>query len=176
MLNQPTISRLRELRLTGMADAFFEQLEKPLPDLDFESRLGMLIDREYHLRENRRLQKRLKQAKIQQQACVEDIDYKHPRKLDKSRMLEIARLQWINKHLNVFFTGKTGGGKTYLACALAHKACLSGLTAKYYRLPCLWNELKTSKAAGTYAKLLVDLGLVGSTFEVFNPFQDRERR
>lgn len=157
MLNKPTVERLRELRLSGMADAFFEQLEKPLPDLDFESRLGILIDREYHLRENRRLKRRLSQAKIQQQACIEDIDYKHPRKLDKPKMLELARLQWINKHLNVLFTGKTGCGKTYLACALAHNACLSGFSARYYRLPRLWNELKTAKADGTYAKLLSDL-------------------
>src|ERR1700733_7667065 len=83
MLNHPTLEKLRTLRLTGMADAFSEQLTKPLPDLDFESRLGLLIEREWYLRENRRLTRRLQQAKLQQTACIEDIDFKHPRGLNQ---------------------------------------------------------------------------------------------
>lgn len=154
MLINPTLNRLRELKLAGMADAFAEGLEKPLPDLDFESRLSIMIDREYYLRENRRLKRRLAQAKLHQQACVEDIDYQHPRGLDKSSFLEVTRLQWIHQHLNLLITGKTGCGKTYLACALAHKACLSGLTSKYYRMMRLFEELKIAKANGTYVNLL----------------------
>lgn len=157
MLNHPTLEKLRSLRLTGMADAFCEQLTKPLPDLDFESRLGLLIEREWYLRENRRLKRRLQQAKLQQTACIEDIDFKHPRGLNKSTILELARAQWIHQHLNLLITGPTGCGKTYLACAIAHKACLAGLTSRYYRLPRLWHELKIAKADGTYTNWLSQL-------------------
>ena len=150
MLNNPTLDKLRSLRLTGMVDAFQEQLHKPLPDLDFEERLGMLIEREWILRENRRLKRRLSQAKLQQTACAEDIDFKHPRGLSKANVIELARGQWISQHLNLMITGPTGCGKTYLACAMAHKACLTGFTSRYYRLPRLWHELKVAKADGTY--------------------------
>lgn len=160
MLNQPTLDRLRVLKLTGMAEAFTEQLQKPIPDLDFEARLGLLIDREWYLRENRRLSRRLGQAKLQQSACVEDIDFKHPRGLNKSAIQELARGQWVQQHMNLLITGPTGCGKTYLACALAHKACLIGYTARYYRLPRLWNELKIAKANGTYANWLSQLAKI----------------
>ena len=150
MLNHPTLEKLRTLRLTGMADAFQEQLTTPLPDLDFESRLGLLIEREWYLRENRRLKRRLQQAKFKQAACMEDINFKHSRGLEKSTVLELARGQWIHQHLNLLITGPTGCGKTYLACAFAHKACLTGFTSRYYRLPRLWHELKVAKADGTY--------------------------
>ena len=160
MLNQPTLDKLRALKLTGMADAFCEQLQKPIPDLDFEDRLALLIDREYYLRENRRLNRRLSQAKLQQSACIEDVDFKHPRGLNKSVMQELARGQWIQQHLNLLITGPTGCGKTYLACALAHKGCLIGFTARYYRLPRLWHELKIAKANGTYANWLSQLAKI----------------
>lgn len=160
MLNHLTLEKLRTLRLTGMADAFQEQLEKPLPDLDFESRLGLLIEREWYLRENRKLKRRLSQAKLQQIACVEDIDFKHPRGLNKSTISELARGQWIHQHLNLLITGPTGCGKTYLACALAHKACLTGFTSRYYRLPRLWHELKIAKADGTYTQWLSQLAKI----------------
>lgn len=160
MLSNPTLDRLRELKLTGMVEAFHEQLSKPMPDLDFESRLVMLIDREYYLRENRRLKRRLTFARLQQQACIEDIDYTPDRKLDKGKISELARLQWVHQHLNLLITGKTGCGKTYFACAIAQKACLSGLTSKYYRLSRLWNDLKIAKANGTYANLLAQIAKI----------------
>lgn len=154
MLHHPTVDKLRSLKLTGMADAFVEQLQQPSLDLDFEARLGLLIEREWLLRENRRLQRRLQQAKLQQNACLEDIDYAHPRGLTKAIIHDLLRCHWVHQHLNLLITGPTGCGKTYLACALAHKACLSGLTAKYYRLPRLWHDLKVAKANGTYAAWL----------------------
>lgn len=160
MLNNPTLNRLRELKFAGMADAFAEQLEKPMPDLDFESRLAILVDREYYLRENRRLKRRLTQAKLHQKACIEDIDYQHPRGLDKANFLELTRLQWVQQHLNLLITGKTGCGKTYLACALAHKACLTGFTAKYYRLTRLLEELKIAKANGTHPLVLSQIAKI----------------
>ena len=160
MLNNPSLEKLRALRLTGMADAFQEQLTKPLPDLDFEARLGFLIEREWFLRENRKMTRRLSQAKLQQAACIEDLDFKHPRGLNKANILELAQGQWIRQHLNLLITGPTGCGKTYLACALAHKACLSGFSSRYYRLPRLWNELKVARANGTYSDWLSQLARV----------------
>jgi len=160
MLNQPTLEKLRSLKLSGMAEAFSEQLQRPMPDLDFEDRLGLLIDREWYLRENRRLSRRLAQAKLKQNACIEDIDFKHERSLHKSIIQELVRGQWMSQHLNLLLTGPTGCGKTFLACALAHKACLIGFTARYYRLPRLWHELKISKVNGTYANWLSQLAKI----------------
>jgi DNA replication protein DnaC len=160
MLNQPTLDKLRALKLSGMADAFSEQLQKPMTDLDFESRLGLLIDREYYLRENKRLNRRLAQAKFKEKASIEDIDFKHERSLNKSVVQELIRGQWIYQHLNLLITGPTGCGKTYLSCAFAHKACLLGFTARYYRLPRLWNELKIARANGTYANWLSQLAKI----------------
>lgn len=160
MLNQPTLEKLRALKLTGMANALQEQLTKPLPDLDFESRLGMLIDQEWLLRENRKLQRRLTQAKLQQSACIEDIDYEKPRGLVKAKLLELSRSQWLQQRLNLLITGPTGCGKTYIACALAHRACLDGFTSRYYRLPRLWEELKIAKANGTYTHWLMQLAKI----------------
>ncbi|HBD7093948.1 TPA: IS21-like element helper ATPase IstB [Legionella pneumophila] len=154
MLNNPTLDKLHALKLTGMAEAFSEQLQRPLSELDFEERLGLLVEREYLLRDNRKMARRLKQAKLQQNACMEDMDYKHPRGLNKAAVLELFRCQWVQQHLNLLITGPTGCGKTYIACALAHKACLTGLTARYFRLPRLWNELKIAKASGSYASWL----------------------
>ena len=160
MLNQPTLDKLRTLKLTGMANAFQEQLIKPLPDLDFEARLGMLVDQEWLLRENRKLQRRLSQAKLQQAACIEDIDYEKSRGLVKTKVLELSRSNWLQQHLNLLITGSTGCGKTYLACALAHRACLDGYTSRYYRLPRLWEELKIAKANGTYGYWLAQLAKI----------------
>jgi len=179
MLNHPTLEKLRALRLAGMAEAFQEQLTQPLPDCDFESRLGLLIEREWYLRENRRLKNRLKHAKLQQHACMEDIDFKHPRGLNKATMLELARIQWVRQHLNVFITGPTGCGKTYLACALAHKACLSGFSSRYYRLPRLWHELKIAKADGTYSNWLTQLAktdlLILDDWGLVSPNEEQRR-
>jgi len=160
MLTQPTLEKLRSLKLSGMAEAFYEQLQRPLPDLDFEARLGLLIDREWYLRENRRLTRRLSSAKLKTQACIEDIDFKHARGLNKSVIQELARGGWIQQHLNLLVTGPTGCGKTYIACALAHKTCLMGMLARYYRLPRLWHELKVAKANGTYANWLAQLAKI----------------
>ncbi|HHT0595063.1 TPA: IS21-like element helper ATPase IstB [Legionella anisa] len=160
MLNNPTLDKLRSLKLTGMADAFAEQLKRPVNDLDFEERLGLLVEREYLLRDNRKMERRLKQARLQLNACMEDIDFKHPRGLNKSAMLELFRCQWVSQHLNLLITGPTGCGKTYIACALAHKACITGCSSRYYRLPRLWNELKIAKANGSYPNWLASIAKV----------------
>lgn len=160
MLDHPTLEKLRALRLTGMADALQEQLTNPLSDLDFESRLGILVERECLTRENRRTKRLLQLAKLQQIACLEDVDYSKPRGVIKSQLMELSSGQWIQQHLNVLITGPTGCGKTYLACALAHRACLSSFSTRYYRLPRLWEDLKISRADGSYINWLSQLAKV----------------
>jgi DNA replication protein DnaC len=157
MLNQPTIDKLRALKLTGMVDALIQQLQQPLSDLDFESRLAILVEQEWLVRENRKLTRRLNQAKLQQHACIEDINYDGHRGITKSKILELSHNQWVEQKLNLLITGATGCGKTYIACALAHSACLKGYTSRYYRLPRLWEELKIAKANGTYIQWLTQL-------------------
>jgi DNA replication protein DnaC len=155
MLIHPTIDKLRELRLTGMQKALIDQMDLPDRDtLSFDERFGLLVDSEYTERENRRLKTRLKRARLRQAATVEDIDYRHPRGLDKSLMLSLAGCDWIHQHHNVIITGPTGAGKSYLACALGNKACREGHPVLYYRIARLFQELAIAKADGRYDKVL----------------------
>jgi len=161
MLNHPTLDKLHELRFTGMAKALTDQMALPdIGELSFEERLGLLVDREMTEREDRRLTTRLRQAKLKQNACIEDIDFKQPRGLDKSLILDLAQCQWIRKHLNLLITGPTGVGKTWVACALAQKACREGFTSLYLRLPRLLQELPIAKGDGTYTRLMNRLAKV----------------
>ncbi len=155
MLYQPTIEKLHELRFFGMAKALQEQAEMPqCATMSFEDRFALLVDREATERENSRLQGRLKLAKLRLTATIEDIDYRHPRGLDKALVLSLASCQWIRKHDNCIVIGPTGVGKSYLACALAHKACREGYRTRYIRAPRLFEEFATAKADGRYRKLL----------------------
>jgi len=150
-----TIEKLSQMKLHTMATALQEQLEKPsLSGLSFEDRFAMIVDREWTARENRKLTKRLKTARLKTQATVEDIDYQHPRGLDKSVIRSLASCQWIRSHQNVIVTGPTGVGKTYLAEAFANKACREGFTAIRYRSTILFGELKIARGDGSYFKLL----------------------
>jgi len=134
MLTHPTLDKLQRLKFTGMATALAEQMQMPdIEELAFEERLGLLIDREVTERENRRLTSRLRRAKLKHQASLEDIDYRYPRGLDKSLIQSLAACRWVTEHLNILITGPTGVGKTWLACALAQKACREGYTALYLR-------------------------------------------
>jgi DNA replication protein DnaC len=123
-------------------------------DLVFEDRLGLLADAELTARNNKRLQTRLKGAKLRQSACVEDVDLKVPRGLDKSLWTNLVSLNWLLVHQNISITGKTGSGKSFLACALGQKACREGYTCLYSRASRLFNDLSIAKGTGTYAKLL----------------------
>ena len=155
MLLEPTLARLRELRLTGMAEALEEQQGVPdLQGLSFEDRLGLLVDREVTLRKDRRQTQLLRQAKLRLQACVEDLDFRSPRGLDRSVILRLATCDWIRHHQVVLISGATGTGKTYLACALAQAACRQGLSSRYFRLPRLIEELALARADGSYPKLM----------------------
>jgi DNA replication protein DnaC len=155
MLRHATLDQLAELKLHGMARAFEEQLEMPeIRDLSFEERLGLLVEREATERASRRLTARLRRAKLREQAAIEDINWRRPRGLDKRQILTLASCQWIADHLNVLITGKAGVGKTFLACALAHKACREGYTALYLRVPRLFRDLAIARGDGSYEKLL----------------------
>lgn len=158
MLTHPTLEKLQELRLTGMIKALEEQLAMTgLEELGFVERLGLLVDRELSERENRRLKTRLEKARLRQAAAVEDVDWRTPRGLDRSLFLALCSCQWIGQHHNVLITGPTGAGKSFLACALAQKACREGFSALYYRVPRLLPELGLAKADGRYNKLLATL-------------------
>ena len=168
------------MRLHTIADALRDQLQQPsLQELSFEERIAMLVDREWISRENRKLQRRLKAARLKQQASVEDIDFRHPRGLDKSVMLTLSNCNWISNHQNVIVTGQTGIGKSYLAEALAQKACREGFTALYYRSSRLFRDLAIARGDGSYGKLLGKLAktdlLVVDDWGL-SPLNDAERR
>lgn len=154
MRNQ-TIEQLHHMRLHTMAAAFKEEGERPNnSELAFEDRVAMIVEREWLFRESRRVNTRLKAAKLKHQATVEDIDFRTPRGLDKSLFLSLASCQWITSRHNVIITGPTGIGKSYIAEAFANKACREGLTARYYRASRLFQELAMAKGDGSYAVLL----------------------
>jgi DNA replication protein DnaC len=155
MLIHPMLDKLQILRFFGMLSALEEQMKMPdIEKLSFDERFGLLIDREMIDRQNRRFKTRLRKAKLRQNACLEDIDFRHPRGLDKSLMLQLASGQWIKEANNLLIIGPTGVGKTYLACALAHKACQLDYSAFYFRLPRLLQQLDIAKGDGRYGKLL----------------------
>jgi len=155
MLNHPTLEKLNSLRLSGMASALQEQWEiDGIDEMSFEERLGLLVDREAVVRETRRLQTRLRKAKLRQHACIEDIDFRHARGLDKSLVTRLADCQWVKKHQNLIITGPTGVGKSYLACAFAQKACREGYSALYLRVSRLFEDMSLAKGDGRYIKML----------------------
>ena len=156
MLRHPTLDKLHELKLTGMAKALEEQLQAsgPYAEMSFEERLGLLVDREDLERTDRRLKHRLRRAKLRQEASVEDLNWRHPRGLDKRLLRSLLDCRWIAEHRNLVLTGSTGTGKTYIACALAHKACREGYKAFYARCSTLLRELELARADGSYGKRL----------------------
>ena len=158
MLDQ-TITQLRQLKLTGMANALISQIEQPgtYEDLPFEQRLQLLTDCEQQDRNQRKQQRLLKAAKLKIAANPKDINYQHPRGLKQSLVASLLQCDWVNKYQNLLLTGPCGSGKTYIACALAHAACMKGYRAKYYRLSRLLLELTQTKADGSYSKALQTL-------------------
>ena len=158
MLYHPTLDKLKMLKFSGMSHALEEQIQcADIAQLSFEERLGLLVDREITERDNRRLTSRLRQARLKQQACMEDIDYQASRGLDKAMLMKLGDCQWAKKSINILITGPTGVGKSWIACALAPKACREGYSAWYQRLTRLLQELPLAKGDGSYAKILMRL-------------------
>ena len=162
MLTQPTIEKLCTMRLRGMADAFQEQQQDAnIHSLSFEERFGLLIDRQWNWRQNRALERRLRNGRLQGTACVEDIDYRTPRGLERQLVRSLtAESAWVREHQHLFLTGPTGIGKTWLARALAQKVCRDGYTALFLKAAELFRELAMSRADGSHGKLLDQLGRV----------------
>jgi len=175
------MQKLHQLRLSALASAWAEQQKDPeVNKLSFDERLGMLVDAEHLARENARVARCLRDAKLRMStACVEDIDYSPKRELDKSVVRQLAGCRWVAEHQNVLITGATGTGKTYVACALAQQACRKGHRAIYRRMPRLFEELTLAHADGSYPRLLARIAKV----EVLvlddwglAPLNERERR
>lgn len=150
MLIKPTLERLRALRLSGMAEALARQMEDPgMTRLSFEERFSLLVDQQWLSRQNKALARRLKNAHLKHAACVEDIDYRHPRGLDRALLQSLSTSQWVAAHHNLLMVGPCGVGKSYLACALAHRAVRDGFTALYTRATRLFRELALARADGS---------------------------
>ena len=159
MPHSQRIQQLRTLRVPGMVEALEQQLEQPAThnDLSFEERLGLMIDREITHRANNKVDRLLKAAKLKLQAYPEDINYTHPRGLDKSQFASLLSGQWIEHHQNVLLTGATGCGKTYLGCVLATQACKQGYSVRYFRTSRLLEQLSIAHGDGRFSKLLNQL-------------------
>ena len=153
---EQTITQLRQLKLSGMANALISQSEQPgtYTGLAFDERLQLLTDSEQQDRNQRKQQRLIKTAQFKIAANPRDIDYQHPRGLKQSMVANLLQCDWINQYQNLLMTGPCGSGKTYIACALGHTACMKGYRVKYYRLSRLLLELTQTKADGSYSKAL----------------------
>jgi DNA replication protein DnaC len=181
MLREPTIEKLHAMRLRVMASVWLDQDRSPdTIALPFDERLALLVDAEMLARENARLVKNLKDAKLRiADACIEGIDFPRSREVDKAVVRTLATCRWISEHQTVIVSGATGTGKSYIACALAHQACRKGLRAMYRRVPRLFDELRLARADGSYPRLLariakIDL-IVLDDFAIA-PLTDESRR
>jgi DNA replication protein DnaC len=180
MLNQPTIEKLHTMKLHGMADAFRAQLETTEShQLSFEERFAFLVDQQWLWKENRALRRRLRSAKLKQPAVIEDINYQHPRGLDRKLLRTLASSEWIRQKLNLVFLGPSGIGKSWIACALAQKACRDGFSVLHKKASELFRELALALADGSLGRMLLRLSLIDVLLIddfAMAPLKDSERR
>ena len=181
MLNQPTLEKLHALRLHGMAAGFRAQSDQTgITELSFEERFALLVDQQWNWRQNRALERRLAKAKLRHRASVEDIDFRSPRGLDRALVRSLTQdSAWVREHPNLFLIGPTGIGKSFLACALAEKACRDGFTAFYTRASQWFRDLSLARADGSLRTLLARLARLDVLIVddwAMAPLGDAERR
>jgi DNA replication protein DnaC len=180
MLNQPTLEKLHAMKLHGMADAFRAQLETTEShQLSFEERFALLVDHQWLWKENRALRRRLRSAKLKQPAVIEDINYQHPRGLDRKLLRTLASSEWVRQKLNLVFLGPSGIGKSWIACALAQKACRDGFSVLHKKASELFRELALAQADGSLGRMLLRLSLIDVLLIddfAMAPLKDSDRR
>jgi len=180
MLTQQTLEKISAMKLFGLAQALEQQLASDeYARLSFEERVSFLIDNEWNYREQRKLKRRLDAAKLRYQASLEDVDFKHPRGLDRQQVLSLGQCGWIRNRHNLVITGPTGIGKSYLACAFVERSCRRGMSAGYVRLPWLLQQLAVARGDGSYARILARLAkfeLLAIDDWLLAPLRDAERR
>ena len=181
MLNQQTIEKLYVMRMRGMADAFTQQQEDPqITELSFEERFALMVDRQWTWRQNRALERRLRDGRLQGPVCMEDIDFRAARGLDKQVVRSLLNdSDWVRRHQHIFLVGPTGIGKTFLARAFGQKACRDGFTAYFATAALLFRDLELARADGSYTKKLRALGQVDALIVddwAMAPLVDTERR
>ena len=180
MLNQPTLEKMRAMKMTAMVEALERQAcSSEYAELPFEDRLGLLVDEEYEARENRKLTRRLRAAKLRYQASLEDVDFATRRGLDRRVVMSLGSCQWVREHHNLLITGSTGSGKTYLACTFVQCACRTGYRAHYVRAPRLLQQLAVARGDGSYGRLLAKLAkleLLAIDDWLLTPVTDSERQ
>lgn len=156
MLNNPTVDKLRDLKLKVMAQMLSDP-DSSLRELSFEERLGIMVEKEWMSKKNSRIKRLLNNASLGLNACMEDIDYTSDRKIDKKTIQQLSSCSFIEQRLNIVISGKTGTGKTYISCAIGHSACRHGYTAKYYRIPELLLEIQDAKNENRYTRFMAGL-------------------
>jgi len=180
MLIEQTVDKMNLMKLSGMADALRQQLATNThAQLAFDERLGLLVDAEWTAREQRKLSKRLRSAKLRYQASLEDIDFKHPRTLDRQQVLSLGNCAFVEHRHNLLIIGPTGIGKSYLACAFVERACRRGYKGAYVRLPRLLQQIAVARGDGSYTRILerlAKLDLLAIDDWLLAPLRDSERR
>jgi DNA replication protein DnaC len=180
VLNQQTLDKLHTLKLHGLADAFRVQLETTeASQLSFEERFALLVDQQWLWKENRALERRLRAAHLKERGVIEDVDYHHPRGLDRKLVRTLSSSEWVRQHQSVLLLGPTGIGKTWLACALAQKACRDGFSVLHKRTSELFRELAVAHADGRIGQMLLRLSRIDVLLLddfAMAPLKDAERR
>jgi DNA replication protein DnaC len=181
MLIEQTLDKMHVMKLSGMAEALKQQQlgSTEHAQLSFDERLGLLVDAEWTAREQRKLSKRLRAAKLRYAASLEDVDFKHPRTLDRQQVLSLGNCGFVEHRHNLVITGPTGVGKSYLACAFVERACRRGYKGAYVRLPRLLQQIAVARGDGSYARILerlAKLDLLAIDDWLLAPLRDTERR
>ena len=180
MLIEQTLEKLNAMKLSALAEAVQQQLHSDdAATLSFEERVGFLVDAEWTAREQRKLQRRLRTAKLRYAAALEAVDFTHPRRLNRQQVLTLGSCAWVAERHNLLITGPTGIGKSFLACAFVERACRRGFTARYVRMPRLLHEVAVGRGDGSYTRLLTRLAkldLLAIDDWLLAPLRDAERR